>query len=165
MRACMHTHTHTHIHAYIRSMHVETDERLLKALMEQVQVLAHELAPGHVTSVLWALAKLRQKPTNSLFAALSQRISTMSLCLVPGDISTIMWSLTMLGIEADAVANPQKSSFRHVFNYYVVMHHAWHRGRRSNRVSVCGSVPCLCVWVCPVSVCGSGIEADAATDS
>ena len=93
----------TYIYTYVRSMFVASDTRLLKALLEQVQALAHELAPGHVTSVLWALAKLRQKPTNSLFAALSQRVSTMSLCLVPGDISTIMWSLTMLGMEADAV--------------------------------------------------------------
>ncbi len=118
----------TYIYTYVRSMFVASDTRLLKALLEQVQALAHELAPGHVTSVLWALAKLRQKPTNSLFAALSQRVSTMSLCLVPGDISTIMWSLTMLGMEADAVTNSEKSSFRH-FHKYVVIHHAWHRGR------------------------------------
>jgi hypothetical protein len=119
---------------FVRSMLVASDTRLLKALMEHVQALAHELAPGHVTSVLWALAKLRQKPTNSLFAALSQRVTTMSLCLVPGDISTIMWSLTMLGMEADAVTNSQKSSLRHFYKY-VVNHHPWHRCRRSDRFS------------------------------
>jgi len=85
-----------------RAMHVPTDERLVKALTERALALEHELTPGHVTSVIWALAQLREEPSHALLSAFSQCVSSMALSLTPWHISTILWALAMLGIEADA---------------------------------------------------------------